>query len=128
MSLFKLGEFTSHSGLQLSYKIDCDALTDEDVECCAKLISQVYTFTDVHGIDTGGTRLARALVKYCTTNEKHTLLIVDDVMTTGFSITKAYDTFKNVYQEIHAAVIFTRNGTINKGILPLPVYALFVGD
>lgn len=41
MNLFKNGNFTLHSGAQSNYKIDCDALTDKDLETLA-LIAQDY--------------------------------------------------------------------------------------
>lgn len=87
MPLFKQGEFTSHSGLQLADKIDCDALTDEDWEAQAKWFSDRIGFGKVIGIKTGGTKLAEALQKYA--SPFGPVLIIDDVLTTGRSMEKA---------------------------------------
>ena len=42
MNLFQLGNFVSHAGNELEWKIECDALTDEDIETFAYLISKKY--------------------------------------------------------------------------------------
>ena len=85
MNLFQLGKFKSHAGLDLDWKIECDALTDEDWECLAKMISERTQFGSVYGIPRGGTKLANALQKYCIPN--HPIhLVVDDVWTTGKSM------------------------------------------
>ena len=85
MNLFQLGNFVSHAGKELEWKIECDALTDDDWECLAKMISEKTQFGSVYGIPRGGTKLANALQKYC--NPKNPLrLVVDDVWTTGKSM------------------------------------------
>lgn len=86
MSLFKYGEFTLHSGEQTWFKIDCDALDDEDLRVLALLIYEdVGLFGHVEGVATGGTRLADALRQFANyASEK--LVIVDDVCTTGASM------------------------------------------
>ena len=85
MNLFNRGKFLSHAGLELDWKIECDALTDEDWECLAKMISEKTVFGSVYGIPRGGTKLAKALEKYC--DPKVTWrLVVDDVWTTGKSM------------------------------------------
>ena len=89
MSLFECGEFRSHSGIRLPYKIDCDYLSDEDIECIAEIISSKVEFGVVQGIPKGGCRLANALDKYAVWDAPFNILIVDDVMTTGKSLDKA---------------------------------------
>ena len=85
MNLFQLGKFTSHSGKELDWKIECDALTDADWECLAKMIADRIQFNSVYGIPRGGEKLAKALEKYA--NPKSiTRLVVDDVWTTGKSM------------------------------------------
>ena len=44
MTLFQCKKFTSHSGLKLDFKIDCDYLSDDDIECIAKLIARRTKF------------------------------------------------------------------------------------
>lgn len=85
MSLFQLGKFVSHAGKELDWKIECDALTGDDWECLAKMISDRTGFREVYGIPRGGVPLANALQKYCT-NRSKTRLVVDDVYTTGKSM------------------------------------------
>ena len=85
MNLFQLGKFKSHAGLDLEWKIECDALTDEDWECLAKMISERTQFGSVYGIPRGGTKLANALEKYIDPTNPHRL-VVDDVYTTGKSM------------------------------------------
>jgi orotate phosphoribosyltransferase len=86
MNLFKQGVFTSHSGRNLPYKIDCDALTDEDIGCLAFIIASETSFGIVEGIPKGGCRLAAALEPYAKPDAPFNILIVDDVLTTGASM------------------------------------------
>ena len=37
-NLFQLGDFTSHAGLPLKWKIECDALTYQDWDCLAQMM------------------------------------------------------------------------------------------
>lgn len=106
MNLFKWGEFTSHSGLSLPFKIDCDALTDEDLDTLAKLISIQGGYSSVIGIPTGGIRFANALGKYCTQWGIATLL-VDDVLTTGNSMEEYRDKIST--NNVIGIVIFARS-------------------
>src|SRR5512139_3083284 len=85
MSLFKWGRFTSHSGLDLNWKIDCDAFDDDDWKCLAKLIADRCRFGSVYGIPRGGKKLEEFLYQY-RTPEVETRLVVDDVWTTGKSM------------------------------------------
>lgn len=84
MNLFNLGHFTLHSGSPSRFKIDADALTDEDLEALAYLASErVGPFGAVEGVPTGGERFAREMRRYVTGGP---LLIVDDVLSTGASM------------------------------------------
>ena len=111
MSLFKKGTFHLHSGGVSNYKIDCSALSDEDLATIALFIvkhclKSGVSFYDVYGIPTGGTRLAEALKPYCEKNGD-TLLIVDDVFTTGRSIEEAI--LKHRDRNVYCVVIFARD-------------------
>jgi len=120
MSLFQLGKFTSHAGHSLDWKIECDALTDDDWECLAKMISDRIMFHEVVGIPRGGNKLAAALQKYCEKKEGVITyrLVVDDVWTTGTSM-------KAVLQEgDFGYVVFARNEIPSY----MPVRALFTMD
>ena len=78
-----------HSGSDSDFKIECDALTNEEVETFAMLISQKFAFGEVEGIQHGGLPIAAALQKYCTRLCSRRL-IVDDVLTTGLSMKHAH--------------------------------------
>lgn len=92
-SLFTAGMFRSHSGIALPFKIDCDALTDDDLKTLARRVSDILRFNAVVGIPNGGLRFSIALQRYVLTRGQiivmghlPTTLIVDDVLTTGNSI------------------------------------------
>jgi hypothetical protein len=91
-SLFKRGDFTLHGGGRSAWKIDCDELTDGDIECLAYMIRQIAgQYIGVEGIPRGGLRLAEALAPYATQHDvedgpRPVHLLVDDVLTTGGSM------------------------------------------
>tara|TARA_Y100000114_G_C11698448_1_gene297213 strand:+ start:136 stop:519 length:384 start_codon:yes stop_codon:yes gene_type:complete len=84
MNLFQKGDFISHAGLHLKWKIECDALTTKDWKGLARMIMDYETrsFGSVEGIPRGGLPLANALKEYATVGPP---MIVDDVYTTGTS-------------------------------------------
>ncbi len=86
-NLFQTGCFRLHSRQHSTFKIDCDALTDADLETIA---NQIYKrcplFGQVEGVPRGGLRLAAVLHPYATGKETDPLLIADDVYTTGASM------------------------------------------
>lgn len=90
MNLFQLGDFTLSSGEKSFFKIECDALTDLDIQGLARIIRERYKFKRVAKVSTGGDRLFEALKGYEDKNERITL-IVEDVLNTGKSITKVRD-------------------------------------
>src|SRR5438067_1652036 len=93
-TLFEYGTFISHSGRPLKFKIKCEALDDVSIETCATIIAGAFTFKRVHGIPTGGLRLAKALEEYCSPQGDADVLIVDDVLTTSRSMVQARNAFK----------------------------------
>lgn len=89
MNLFRNGEFILNSGRKAFYKVDCDALTGDDIECLARLIKDnLPLFAWVEGVPTGGLRLAEALKPLAEPDCTEVGLIVDDVLTTGNSMEK----------------------------------------
>lgn len=89
MNLFQTGAFTLHSGQTSTFKIDCDALTDEDLATVAEqLVLYLRPFSWVRGVPEGGLRLAKAMEAYTTAHAGW--LVVDDVWTTGSSLYQAY--------------------------------------
>ena len=110
MSLFQRKDFIMHSGGKGYFKIECDDLTDEDIETIALIISKKYDFKQVRGVPTGGDRLMRALVKY-RNPESNVLLLVDDVLTTGNSmIEKFHEIIRERYDfdYTQGVVVFAR--------------------
>lgn len=83
MGLFRVGSFALHSGSTSSFKIDCDALTDEDLHALAAMFAERRSWSAVEGVPTGGIRFARALATFAGYGP---LLIADDVLTTGASM------------------------------------------
>lgn len=110
MSLFKLKKFTSHSGLFLNWKIDCDALSYKDWKTLAKIISDKYPFKNVYGIPRGGVKLARALQPYIDHSSPF-ILIVDDVLTTGNSMERMRHQHVDItpIKNIIGVVVFARH-------------------
>ncbi len=107
MSLFEKKDFISHSNIELDWKIDCDFLTDKDIETLAFIIQKDFKFKKVIGVPTGGLRLAAALQKYEDVNE-YNYLIVDDVLTTGKSMEEERKRIYNFNTTAFGVVIFAR--------------------
>ena len=109
-NLFQQKRFQMHSGGYSDFKLECDALTTGDYETLAFIISRNIKFGEVYGIPRGGLPFGDALKKYITPNHP-TLLIADDVLTTGGSmeeakgqfIAKGYDS-----ANIRGIVVFAR--------------------
>lgn len=111
MGLFARKSFRMHSGGVSDYKIDCDALTIDDIKTIASIIVKRLekngeTFSEVYGIPRGGTKLADALRRYAKPDGKF-LLIVDDVFTTGSSMEEVKMKFNK--RESLCIVIFARD-------------------
>ena len=64
MNLFIREDFISHAGLPLTWKVECDALDENDYEALAKIVSEKMTFRDVKGIPRGGIPFEKALKPY----------------------------------------------------------------
>ena len=120
--LFQSQNFKSHSGLDLNWKIECDALSDPEWFTISKMIMErTPPFREAVGIPRGGVKLGDLLNEHATGNEKDPICIVDDVLTTGNSM----DYFLNQYQRNRTPfmaigwVVFARVQT------PIWVRALF---
>jgi hypothetical protein len=85
--IFENKAFVSHAGVELLFKIECDALGDDDLETLANVVLRKLVFGSVVGIPRGGIRFARVLEKCCVPGAPP--LIVDDVYTTGKSMEEA---------------------------------------
>ena len=106
MGLFESKTFIGHAGGELTFKIECDALTPDDYATLATLIGEKLTFSKVVGVPSGGLPLAEALEQYCA--ETGPLLIVDDVLTTGTSMEEVRKQVDSDQEEVIGLVIFSR--------------------
>jgi hypothetical protein len=86
--LFRWGQFKSAAGLDLDWRIECDALTDDDWSCIAMLARRIVEpFSRVEGVPRGGFALAKAMSGMCSSDpDLRRVLVVDDVWTTGLSM------------------------------------------
>jgi orotate phosphoribosyltransferase len=112
MNLFQSGDFTLHSGEKSNFKIDCDALTDADIEALALMMAmRLPRYEKVIGVPSGGLRIAKALERY--ESIFGSLLIVDDVYTTGASMENKLTEIRQEDREcpVIGAVIFARRPT-----------------
>ena len=93
--LFIEEDFTGHSGGQLHWKIEMDALDEAEWKCIARMIMEYETrpFQAAIGIPRGGLTLSMYLNDYSTQNPKDPYLIVDDVLTTGGSMNYFLDQY-----------------------------------
>ena len=87
IELFQKIDFKSHSGLDLTWKIEMDALTPNEWECIAHMIMEhTPPFKEAIGITRGGNILGRLMNKHGTGQRQDPICIVDDVLTTGGSM------------------------------------------
>ena len=85
--LFQSVDFKSHSGLELKWKIECDALSDPEWFTISQMIMEITSpFKEAIGIPRGGTKLGNLLNQYGTGKKEDPILLVDDVLTTGKSM------------------------------------------
>lgn len=112
--MFKAGRFELHSGEQSNFLIDCETLTDADLEALAEQIAaRVPPFGQVEGVANGGLRIAEVLSKHAG-GPSGQLLIVDDVLTSGGSMEE-----QRAGREAYGAVIFCRGTDWPSWIIPL---------
>ena len=85
--LFQTSDFKSHSGIDLSWKIECDALQDGEWFTISKMIIELSPpFNKAVGIPRGGVKLGDLLNTHGTGKRTDPICIVDDVLTTGGSM------------------------------------------
>ena len=86
MNLFQSVDFKSHAGLDLSWKIEMDALEDAEWVTISQMILELSEpFKEAIGVPRGGTKLGKLLNQHGTGKRDNPILIVDDVLTTGGS-------------------------------------------
>ena len=114
MTLLDNTPFHSHSGLELLWKIECNALTDADWAWAAARVAERYSFRDVVGVPQGGLPFEYALKPYRDPSAE-LFLVVDDVLTTGNSMSYVMGCVPDAI----GVVLFAR------GPLPRNVEAIF---
>lgn len=108
-------EFTMHSGEQGHFKIECEALTDIEIETFAWFIADHYkdqSIGEVVSVPRGGDRIRDAVAPYFKSGTRR--LIVDDVLTTGRSMLEARQSPDDL-----GAVLFSRIRAIPEWIYPV---------
>ena len=111
IDLFQKIDFTSHAGLDLTWKIEMDALTRDEWECIAHMIFELSPpFKEAIGIPRGGVKLGKLLNLHGTGKREDPICIVDDVLTTGGSMNefKTKRHWRNPSKYI-GWVVFARN-------------------
>tara|TARA_B100001564_G_scaffold329032_1_gene313196 strand:+ start:482 stop:874 length:393 start_codon:yes stop_codon:yes gene_type:complete len=95
VNLFVQEDFVGHSGDELHWKIECDALEIDDWKCLATMIMdfEKRPFQAAIGIPRGGVMLGSFLNHYSSQNPKDPYLICDDVLTTGGSMIEFRDKY-----------------------------------
>ena len=133
MSLFHPGEFWSHSGIRLPFKLECDCLTERDLDLFAELIAtrlyppNQHSFCRVVGVpkgQPGGRDNGGVLAQYVRhhvnlvedTGEAWTL-IVDDVLTTGQSMNSTR--FFQFYNRLCVGAVIFARGPCPEWVRPL---------
>lgn len=116
MGLFIKEKVQLNSGKISNFKIECDALTDEDWECLAYLASKKIKFKSVVSVPTGGDTFAKYLSEYTIDDETLPTLICDDVLTSGGSMERKKSELN--INNVIGVVAFTR-GTCPDWITPL---------
>ncbi len=114
LNLFEKKTFKMHSGEVGQWKIECDALTDAEIDTLAYIIASKLLFKRVIGVPTGGLRIAKALEKY--TTDEGWCLIADDVLTTGNSMEEAKS---NCVEEYILGVVLFARGKCPDWIVPV---------
>lgn len=114
MNLFNLGWYQLHSGERSDFKIDCDALSEADLAAIAGYMVKhlLPDYSRVIWIPSGGFRLSRHFERFRKPiiNGVGSVLIVDDVMTTGASFTKQLEQIGGgvAGESVWGACIFSR--------------------
>lgn len=106
--LFRWGQFKSAAGHDLDWKIECDALDEDDWRCIASVCApMVGPFRDVVGVPRGGLKLAQA-IRSRRSRRAERVLVVDDVWTTGMSMMRVVAELGLQPGEWRGLVVFSR--------------------
>lgn len=112
--MFNWNPFKSHAGKSLKWKIECDDLNRFDIAALSAIISKKVKFYIAYCPPTNSI-FVQELTQYlnrCNNKDSKTILIIDDVLTTGKSM---HETRKNLIlqgaksTDIKGVVVFSRN-------------------
>ena len=111
IDLFQKIDFTSHAGLDLTWKIEMDALSHREWECISHMIRELSPpFREAIGIPRGGNVLGKLLNRHGTGKRTDPICIVDDVLTTGGSMNEFLQKRQWRYPTKYIGwVVFARN-------------------
>lgn len=118
MNLFQTKDIVLHSGVRSNFKIECDALTDDDWRTLAALVAKHYDFGAVEPVLRGGLSFGLALSRHIQP-EHPRLLIVDDVLTTAASMVEQLAGRDPYEENIQGIVVFSRTYYFPKWIDPI---------
>lgn len=122
MHLFQSGDFTLASGQKSRWKIECDSLSKEDWDGLAAIAVEILPpFGKVVGVPRGGLPFAEALQRYENPTVM-TLLIAEDVVTTGGSIER----FLSKYPHPKAWINIIGVAAFARGKCPAWVKPIFI--
>ncbi len=122
-NLIQLGEVDLNSGLRSDYKLVADDFIRDNLLGLVHLIRKlVGPFGSVYGVPRGGLALEEALLQHIDRSLVSTVLIVDDVLTTGGSLKRAREKLAGSHTFIVGAVVFARGPlpTWVKAVFPMP--------
>lgn len=117
-SLFNTGAFELSSGESSFFKIDCDALTDNDILSLAEMFvrnivnSNNARYRMIIPVPGGGLRFAEAISSFLSPEPHDTdlpYLLVDDVWTTGQTMMKYKQKIEHYGGSVEGVVIFSRD-------------------
>ena len=108
MPLIQTGEFTLNSGLKSGFKIVADEFVRDNLAALTTLIRQMAgAYGSVYGVPRGGLALEESLLAHADPASS-TVLIVDDVLTTGGSMRRAREKLAGTHRHVVGAVVFAR--------------------
>jgi len=120
MNLFQNGDFILSSKTKSTWKIDCDALSEDDWLTLSIMAHNIIgNFSLAIGVPVGGCHFAKKLNNFCT--HEGSILICEDVLTTGESMERIkYQLCKSVPEsKVKGITVFAR------GTPPLWVKTIF---
>lgn len=107
--LIHIGQHVLNSGKKSDFKLFADQFIIDNIEGLVHLIRKASgPYGAVHGIPRGGCLLADALGKHTSFELPQTLLVVDDVLTTGGSMKRAREANAGKFEFVVGAVAFSR--------------------